>query len=144
MRLYRIGTPWLWQTGALAGDYRWGAVLQRRIRNKQKCNQHQSHNRQKAKSWHCRVPTAHLRVPRNKLSPATVLGRVGLWAYVKHCNPDAHEFCASAKDSAYFDLVYDRDEPAPVIEGGCHPMMSPGHIAKVNDAIPKCHNVFVP
>jgi hypothetical protein len=64
-------------------------------------------------------------------------------AGVKDRNPDAHELCAPTKDAANFDLVYDRNQPTPVIDSGGHPIMSLGHIAEVDAAMPKCHGVLV-
>jgi hypothetical protein len=64
-------------------------------------------------------------------------------AGIKDDNSDAHEFCASAKESANFHLVYDRDEPTPVVKSEGDPMMSFGHVAEVDAAMPKRHGVFI-
>ena len=64
-------------------------------------------------------------------------------AGVKDRNPDAHEFCAPTKDAANFDLIYDRNQPTPVVDSGGDPIMSLGHVAEVDAAMPKRHGVFV-
>jgi hypothetical protein len=64
-------------------------------------------------------------------------------AGVKDRNPDAHEFCASTKDAANFDLVYNRNQTTPVVDSGGDPIMSLGHVAKVDAAMTKRHGVFV-
>ena len=64
-------------------------------------------------------------------------------AGVKDRNPDAHEFCAPTKDAANFDLVYDRNQPTPVVDSGGDPIMSLRHVAEVDAAMPKRHGVFV-
>jgi hypothetical protein len=64
-------------------------------------------------------------------------------AGVKERNPDAHESCASAKDSTNFDLVYDCNEPTPVVDSVSDPMMSFGHVADVDAAVAKRHGILV-
>src|SRR5262245_46902714 len=64
-------------------------------------------------------------------------------AGVEDCNPDAHELCASTKDAANFDLVYDRNQPTPVVDSGGDPIMFLGHVPKVDAAMPKCHGMLV-
>ena len=61
---------------------------------------------------------------------------------VEH-NPDANEFCASAKDYADFDFLYDRNEPAPVVDSVGNPTMSSGHIADVDTEMPKRNSMFI-
>ena len=62
---------------------------------------------------------------------------------VQDRNPDAHVFCAPAKESANFDLVYDRNEPTPVVDSVSDPVMSFGHIADVDAAVAKRHGILV-
>ena len=58
-------------------------------------------------------------------------------------NSDAHVFCASTKDTANSDLVYDRNQSTPVVDSVGDPLMPFGHIAEVDAAMPKRHGVFV-
>src|SRR5712675_1193485 len=69
--------------------------------------------------------------------------RASALAGVEDCNPDAHEFRAPAQDAANFDLVYDGDEPMPLVDSGGDPTMSLGHIAKVDAVVTKRHGVIV-
>ncbi len=62
---------------------------------------------------------------------------------VEDHNPDAHEFRASAHDAANFDLVYDRDEPTPVVESRGNPTVPLGDVAKVDAVMAKRHGVMV-
>src|SRR5215475_8874292 len=55
--IHRIGMPRLWQTDAVAGDYRRRTGFQRCIRNEQQRDQRQTDHCKKGESWHCRVPT---------------------------------------------------------------------------------------
>jgi hypothetical protein len=64
-------------------------------------------------------------------------------AGVKGNNPDAHEFRASAHDAANFDLVYDRDQPTPVVDSRGNPTMSLGDVAKVDAVMAKRYSVMV-
>jgi hypothetical protein len=58
-------------------------------------------------------------------------------------NSDAHVFCASTKDTANSNLVYDRNQSTPVVDSVGDPLMPFGHIAEVDAAMPKRHDVFV-
>ena len=64
-------------------------------------------------------------------------------AGVQERNPDAHVFCASAKDTANSNLVYDRDQPTPVVDSVGDPLMPFGHVADVDAAMPKRHGMLI-
>ena len=64
-------------------------------------------------------------------------------AAIEDCNADMHEFRASAQDAANFDLVYDGDDPTPVVDSGGDPTMSLGDVAKLDAAMAKRHGVIV-
>src|SRR5262245_26406467 len=64
-------------------------------------------------------------------------------AAVKDRNPDAHELCASTKDAANLDLVYDRDQPTSVVDSGGDPIMFLWHVPEVDAAMPICHGMLV-
>src|SRR5262249_12252203 len=64
-------------------------------------------------------------------------------ARVKDSNPDAHVFCTSTKDSANFDLVYDRNQPAPVVDSLGDPIMSLGNVADMDAAMPECDSILM-
>ena len=57
-------------------------------------------------------------------------------------NSDAHVFCASTKDTANSNLVYDRNQPTPVVDSVGDPLMPFGHVADVDAAIPKRHGML--
>jgi hypothetical protein len=63
-------------------------------------------------------------------------------AGVKDHNANAHGFCTSAKDSANFDLVNDRQEPMSIVDSAGEPKMSFGHVADVNAAMPKRYGML--
>ena len=58
-------------------------------------------------------------------------------ARIEDCNADMHEFRASAQDAANFDLVYDGDEPTPVVDSRGDPTMSLWDVAKLDAAMAK-------
>ncbi len=64
-------------------------------------------------------------------------------AGVEDRNPDAHEFRASAHDATNFDLIDDRDEPAPVVDGWGDPTVSLGDVAQVDAVMAKRHGAAV-
>src|SRR5262245_28674092 len=64
-------------------------------------------------------------------------------AGVKDRNPDAHVFRASTKDTANFNLIYDRNQPTPVVDSVSDPLMPFGHVAEVDAAMPKRHGFLI-
>ena len=50
--LYRVGMPALWQTDAVACDYRRRTFVQSCICNEQQCNQHETYHCKKGENWH--------------------------------------------------------------------------------------------
>src|SRR5262245_39296531 len=61
---------------------------------------------------------------------------------VKDHDANAHEFCTSAKESANFDVFYDRQHPALVVDRVGNPKMPFGNVTDVDAAMSKRYGMF--
>src|SRR5262245_65923463 len=57
--------------------------------------------------------------------------------------PHAAGLRGRTNDAANLNLVYDRNQPTPVIDSGGNPIMLLGHVTEVDAAMPKRYGVFV-
>ena len=91
-RLYVVGTPGLWQAGAVTCDNRRGTIFEGCVRNEQQPDKNKTNNGEERENWHCRAPTVRSSTPcpltkprldnRSSWTMGLRMRKLGLWRIV--------------------------------------------------------------